>query len=75
MNTKTLRFIAIDTLFFRESRPFETFGGIELASLFPPPPRTVAGAIRSAIGEALGADWPAFHANPAARRLINREFS
>lgn len=61
MSTTTLRFTALDTLFFRESRPFEAIGGSELASLFPPPPRTVAGAIRSAIGDALGADWQAFH--------------
>jgi CRISPR-associated protein Cmr3 len=63
MNTTTLRFTALDTLFFRESRPFEAIGGSELTSLFPPPPRTVAGAIRSAIGDALGADWQAFHQN------------
>lgn len=61
MSIKTLRFTALDTLFFRESRPFEAIGGSELTSLFPPPPRTVAGAIRSTIGESLGADWHAFH--------------
>lgn len=63
MSTTTLRFTALDTLFFRESRPFEAIGGSELRSLFPPPPRTVAGAIRSTIGDALGADWHAFHKN------------
>ena len=63
MSTTTLRFTALDTLFFRESRSFETIGGSELASLFPPPPRTVAGAIRSVIGDAIGADWHAFHKN------------
>ncbi|MGH8458432.1 MAG: type III-B CRISPR module-associated Cmr3 family protein, partial [Nevskiales bacterium] len=60
MTVTTLRFTALDTLFFRESRPFDAIGGSELASLFPPPPRTVAGAIRTAIGESLGADWKAF---------------
>lgn len=60
MTVTTLRFTALDTLFFRESRPFDAIGGSELASLFPPPPRTVAGAIRTAIGESLDADWKAF---------------
>ncbi len=60
MTVTTLRFTALDTLFFRESRPYETIGGSELGSVFPPPPRTVAGAIRTAIGESLDADWKAF---------------
>lgn len=54
---KSLLFTAFDTLFFRESRPFEAIGGSELASVFPPPPRTVMGAIRHTIGESLGVDW------------------
>lgn len=60
MTVMTLRCTALDTLFFRESRPHETIGGSELTSLFPPPPRTVAGAIRTAVGESLGVDWLAF---------------
>ena len=63
MNLKTIRFTALDTLFFRESRPFDAIGGAELASVFPPPPRTVMGAIRSAIGEASGVDWREFQRN------------
>lgn len=57
----TLRLTAFDTLFFRESRPFESIGGSELASVFPPPPRTVLGAIRAAIGDAMGATWQSFN--------------
>jgi len=57
---KTLRLTAFDTLFFRESRPFDSIGGSELASIFPPPPRTVLGAVRTAIGDALGTDWHQF---------------
>jgi len=60
---KTIYFSALDTLFFRESRPFDTIGGSELSSVFPPPPRTVLGALRSAIGDELGADWRAFSKN------------
>lgn len=71
---KTLRFTALDTLFFRESRPFDAIGGSELASVFPPPPRTVLGAVRTAIGDALGADWNQFRGNvnytlPNGRKL------
>lgn len=45
------RFNALDTWFFRESRPMESIGGSELQSTFPPPARSVAGAIRYLIGE------------------------
>lgn len=57
----TLRLTAFDTLFFRESRPFESIGGSELASVFPPPPRTVLGAIRAVVGDAKGANWSTFN--------------
>lgn len=50
-------FSAFDTLFFREARPMETVGASPLAGQFPPTARTMAGAVRSAIGEALGVDW------------------
>ena len=55
-------FEAVDTLFFRDSRPMESVGGSELASGFPPPARTLIGAIRTAIGDALGVDWQAYGA-------------
>ncbi|MFA7240141.1 MAG: type III-B CRISPR module-associated Cmr3 family protein [Sulfuricellaceae bacterium] len=73
----TLRLSAFDTLFFRESRPFDAIGGSELASVFPPPPRTVLGAVRTAIGDALGADWKCFgqkrenYALPDGRKLYD----
>jgi len=57
MVKKIWRFRAIDTWFFKEARQMESFGGSELNSVFPPPPRTVMGAIRTAMGEALGVDW------------------
>lgn len=47
----------IDTWFFRESRPHDAAGASELSSLFPPPIRTLAGALRSFIGEKLKIDW------------------
>ncbi len=47
---QTWRFRALDTWFFRESRPMESIGGSELLSTFPPSPRTMAGAIRSLVG-------------------------
>lgn len=57
----TLSFNATDTLFFRESRPMESMG--ELQSVFPPPVRTLAGAIRTLIGEHMRVDWREFDAN------------
>jgi len=54
------RFTALDTLFFRESRPMEAIGGAQLQSVFPPPAATLIGAIRTAIGEAHQVDWKAY---------------
>ena len=51
MSVLIWRFSAFDSLFFRESRPFDTIGGSELSSIFPPSPATIAGAIRSAVGD------------------------
>jgi CRISPR-associated protein Cmr3 len=53
----TLQVQACDTWFFRESRPHDALGFSELASLFPPPVRTLAGALRTYIGERIGIDW------------------
>ncbi|QLQ32192.1 MAG: hypothetical protein HZT40_12035 [Candidatus Thiothrix singaporensis] len=55
--TQTWRFKALDTWFFRESRPMESIGGSELLSAFPPSPRTLSGAVRSVVGEHKQADW------------------
>jgi CRISPR-associated protein Cmr3 len=59
-----LRLSAVDTWFFRESRPHNAVGASELASLFPPPAATLAGALRTAIGDAQGTDWQQFNADP-----------
>lgn len=55
----TLVFNATDTLFFRESRPMEALG--EAQSVFPPPVRTLAGAVRTLLGEHLGVNWHDFN--------------
>lgn len=54
------RFTALDTLFFKESRPMEAVGGAQLQSVFPPPAATLIGAIRTAIGESQQVDWKAY---------------
>lgn len=64
----TLVFNATDTLFFRESRPMESMG--ELQSVFPPPVRTLAGAIRTLIGEHMRVDWREFGKNHPATAHI-----
>ena len=61
MSLLTWRFTAFDSWFFRESRPFDSIGSSELSSVFPPSPATMAGAIRSAIGEHLDIDWQKYH--------------
>lgn len=57
---QTWVFQALDTLFFRESRPMDSIGNAELSSLFPPSARTMIGAIRSVLGESRGVDWQAY---------------
>lgn len=58
---QTWVFQALDTLFFRESRPMESIGNAELSSLFPPSARTMTGAIRSVLGELHDVDWREYH--------------
>lgn len=53
----TLQLHPHDTWFFRESRPHDAVGASELSSLFPPPIRTLAGALRTFLGECIGIDW------------------
>lgn len=55
------RFQALDTLFFRESRPMNAIGGALLSSNFPPPARTIIGAIRTTLKQALNIDLKASH--------------
>ena len=60
-----LTFTPVDSWYFRESRPHGAAGADRLESLFPPPVRTVAGAIRTRIGECLNVDWQAFRQGEA----------
>jgi CRISPR-associated protein Cmr3 len=68
-----IRFSALDTWFFRESRPHNAVGAAELASQFPPPARTLVGALRTSIGEQVNVDWADYKrhgdAHPLARIL------
>lgn len=56
---KLITFEPLDSVFFREAKPFNAGEGGFLDSQFPPPAQTLSGAIRSAIGEASGIDWKA----------------
>lgn len=66
-----IRFRALDTWFFRESRPHNAVGAAELTSQFPPPARTLIGALRTSIGEQIDVDWADYkragNAHPLAR--------
>lgn len=70
MNKQLWSFAALDTLFFKESRPMEAVGGSELASVFPPPARTLIGAIRTAVGESHKVDWAEYGAGSHPLRDI-----
>lgn len=69
MNTR-LKFSAFDTLFFREARPMESVGAKPLQGRFPPTARTVAGAVRSVIGEAMRVDWDAYRKGDAQQQAV-----
>jgi CRISPR-associated protein Cmr3 len=65
-----VRFTPVDTWFFRESRPHNAVGASELGSLFPPPPRTLAGALRTLVGDTAGFDWRGFSPNNPFSEVI-----
>jgi len=65
-----LKFSAFDTLFFREARPMESVGAKPLEGRFPPTARTVAGALRSVIGEAMQVDWQAYRNGDASQQSV-----
>jgi CRISPR-associated protein Cmr3 len=70
MSKMSWRFNPMDTLFFRESRPHDAVGGAQLGSLFPPPARTVAGAVRTLIGNLDQVDWEDF-AKPSPEQDVS----
>jgi CRISPR-associated protein Cmr3 len=66
---QTLVFEAIDSLFFKDSRPHGAVGGTVLASRFPPPARTLMGAIRNIIASSQNVDWNNFLSDSAYEKL------
>jgi CRISPR-associated protein Cmr3 len=68
--SKRLKFSAFDTLFFREARPMESVGAKPLEGRFPPTARTVAGALRSVIGEAMNVDWEAYRDGNTTQQAV-----
>ena len=52
-----IRFTAIDTLYFRGSRPHSAAGASALQSEFPPSVATFIGAVRTRLGDAIGLQW------------------
>ena len=72
--TVICHFEPLDTWFFREARPHGSVGNCELGSQFPPPVRTLLGALRTAIGDAWfarhGGDWRGLADNSALQAHI-----
>jgi CRISPR-associated protein Cmr3 len=46
-----------DTWFFKEAKPMNGEGGNESLSVFPPPARTLMGAVRTSLGDRAGVQW------------------
>jgi CRISPR-associated protein Cmr3 len=72
MNHKQWNFSQLDTWFFRESRPYDSIGGSQLATVFPPSARTVAGAVRTLIGEQAEINWQAFNEGDGAAHNLSK---
>jgi CRISPR-associated protein Cmr3 len=68
--SKRLKFSAFDTLFFREARPMESVSAKPLEGRFPPTARTVAGALRSVIGEAMNVDWEKYRKGDTSQHEV-----
>ncbi len=72
--TMICHFEPLDTWFFREARPHGSVGNSELGSQFPPPVRTLLGALRTTIGDAWfarhGGDWRSLAGDQALQALI-----
>ena len=66
-----LTFTPVDSWYFRESRPHGVAGGDRLESLFPPPVKTLTGALRTRLGDSLNVDWQAFRRGEAMWRDIS----
>lgn len=74
MSALICRFEPFDTWFFREARPLDSIGAGEVGSVFPPPVRTLLGAVRAFIGDAWhtehGTHWEQFDDLPELHALI-----
>ncbi len=72
---KTWQFEALDSLFFRGAKPFNSGEGGFLDSQFPPTAQTMAGVIRAAIAESKGVDWHKFRSGgqPEIAVLIGKD--
>ena len=66
---ETWLFHALDSLFFRESRPMDSIGNAELNSVFPPSARTLIGAIRAGLGESNHINWQEYRRDKEGHRL------
>ena len=74
MSVLNIHFSAVDSLLFKPALSPDGMGARLLASDFPPPRTTLVGALRSAIGEKLGAVWSEYRAGhqPEIDKAIGR---
>ncbi len=74
MSTLDILFTPVDSLLFKPALSPDGMGARLLASDFPPPRHTLVGALRSAIGERLGANWAAYRQGqaPDIEQVIGR---
>lgn len=66
-------FQAVDTFYFKGSRPHSAAGASSLPSDFPPAASTLSGTVRTRLGDALGVDWKALKDSDG--KAVGQEFA
>jgi CRISPR-associated protein Cmr3 len=60
-----------DVWMFRDARPFAAGSAFVARSLFPPPPETVLGALRTLAIEARGIQWPDYYKRKVPQEILD----
>ena len=75
MKTYQIQCEPVDSWFIRESRPHDAAGAARLNSLFPPPVRTLVGAVKTLIGNSLGVNWNALKQGDTGITIDGKDLS
>lgn len=69
------KFTPVDSLLFKESRQMDVFGGSVLQTIFPPSNRSLAGAVRSTIGNYLNTNWTEYNSGKGEKHSMGSHYN